>query len=80
MQKAYHAKKGVHQLDLNILNGDTLCDILVCMAGLWCTSSLIVARAFSKLLRRGRTQKAKEATALVLHCVAGHMSEMNVTR
>ena len=23
MQEAYHANKGVHQLDLNILNGDS---------------------------------------------------------
>ncbi len=36
MQEAYHAKKGVHQLDLNILNGDSLADILYT---LWCVQA-----------------------------------------
>ena len=37
MQEAYHAKKGVHQLDLNILNGDALPDLCFAMTELWRT-------------------------------------------
>lgn len=29
MQEAYHANKGVHQLDLNILNGDSPTDLCI---------------------------------------------------